>query len=175
MHGEGNGNALQCSCLENPRDRGAWWAAIYGVTQSWTQLKWLSSSSSSSSKDLGTRELAQDCQARRRWGLEFRVSDVFGQRDCYRSVAQSCLTLCNPMDCRIPGFPVLTISEFAQTHVHWVNDAIQPSHSLSPPSPAFSLSQNQDLFQGVGSLHQVAKVLELYHQSFQWIFRVDFL
>ena len=111
MHGEGNGNALQCSCLENPRDRGAWWAAIYGVTQSWTQLKWLSSSSSSSSKDLGTRELAQDCQARRRWGLEFRVSDVFGQRDCYRSVAQSCLTLCNPMDCSIPGFPVLTISQ----------------------------------------------------------------
>ena len=47
--GEGNGNPLQCSCLENPRDRGAWWAAICGVAQSWTQLKWLSSSSSSSS------------------------------------------------------------------------------------------------------------------------------
>ena len=44
--GEGNGNPLQCSCLENPRDGGAWWAAVYGVTQSWTQLKWLSSSSS---------------------------------------------------------------------------------------------------------------------------------
>ena len=44
--GEGNGNPLQCSCLENPRDGGAWWAAIYGVTQSWTRLKWLSSSSS---------------------------------------------------------------------------------------------------------------------------------
>ena len=43
--GEGNGNALQCSCLENPRDGGAWWAAIYGVSQSWTRLKWLSSSS----------------------------------------------------------------------------------------------------------------------------------
>ena len=43
--GEGNGNPLQCSCLENPRDRGAWWAAIYGVTQSWTRLTWLSSSS----------------------------------------------------------------------------------------------------------------------------------
>ena len=47
--GEGNGNPLQCSCLENPRDGGAWWAAIYGVAQSWTGLKWLSSSSSSSS------------------------------------------------------------------------------------------------------------------------------
>ena len=44
---EGNGNPLQCSCLENPRDGGAWWAAIYGVTQSRTRLKWLSSSSSS--------------------------------------------------------------------------------------------------------------------------------
>ena len=47
--GEGNGNPLQCSCLENPRDGGAWWAAVYGVAQSWTQLKRLSSSSSSSS------------------------------------------------------------------------------------------------------------------------------
>ena len=46
--GEGNGNPLQCSCLENPRDGGAWWAAVYGVTQNWTQLKRLSSSSSSS-------------------------------------------------------------------------------------------------------------------------------
>ena len=46
--GEGNGNPLQCSCLENPRDGGAWWAAVYGVAQSWTWLKWLSSSSSSS-------------------------------------------------------------------------------------------------------------------------------
>ena len=48
--GEGNGNPLQCSCLENPRDGGAWWAAIYGVAQSWTRLKWLSSSSSSSNE-----------------------------------------------------------------------------------------------------------------------------
>ena len=48
--GEGNGNPLQCSCLENPRDGRAWWAAIYGVSQSWTRLKWLSSSSSSSNQ-----------------------------------------------------------------------------------------------------------------------------
>ena len=52
--GEGNGNPLQCSCLENPRDGGAWWAAIYGVSQSQTWLKWLSSSSSSSRSSLGT-------------------------------------------------------------------------------------------------------------------------
>ena len=50
--GEGNGNSLQCSCLENPRDRGAWWAAVYGVAQSWTRLKRLNSSSSSSSIDI---------------------------------------------------------------------------------------------------------------------------
>ena len=69
-----------------------------------------------------------------------------------------------------------TISQTAQTPVHWVDDAIQPSHSLSSPSPpAFNLSQHQGLFQWVGSLHQVTKVLELQHQHFQWIFRVDFL
>ena len=67
---------------------------------------------------------------------------------------------------------------FSQVHVHWVSDAIQPSHPLSSPfPPAFSLSQNQDLFQWVSVLHQVAKVLEfhLQHQSFQLIFRTDFL
>ena len=77
-----------------------------------------------------------------------------------------------------PGFPIHhCLSEFAQTHVCWVDDAIQPSHPLSSPSPAFNLSQHQGLFQWVGSSHQVAKILEcqLQHQSFQWIFRVDFL
>ena len=93
-------------------------------------------------------------------------------------VAQSCLTLCDPMDCTMPGFPVHhQLPEPTQTHVHWVGDAIQPSHSLSPPSPAFNLSQNLGLFQWVGSLHQAAKVLEfqLQYQSFQWIFKIDFL
>ena len=68
--------------------------------------------------------------------------------------------------------------EFAQTHIHWVSDALPPSHPLSSPCPpAFNLSQHQGLFQWISSLHQVAKVLEfqLQHQSFQWIFRVDFL
>ena len=84
----------------------------------------------------------------------------------FSSVAQSCLTLCNPMDCSTPGFPVrYQLPELAQTHVHWVSDAIQPSHSLSSPSlPAFNLSQHQGLFQGVSSLHQVAKVLEFQLQ-----------
>ena len=60
----------------------------------------------------------------------------------------------------MPGFSVLPyLLEFAQTHVHWVSDAIQPSHTLLPTSPPFNLSQHQDLFQWVSSLHQVAKVL----------------
>ena len=69
------------------------------------------------------------------------------------------------------------LPELAQTHVLWVGDAIQPSHPLSSSSPAFNLSQNQGLFQWVSSLHQVAKILELQlqHQSFQWILRLDFL
>ena len=82
------------------------------------------------------------------------------------------------MDCSAPGLPVFSLLKLAQTHVPWVSDAIQPSHPLSSPSPtAFSLSQHQGFFQWVGSLHQVARVLELQiqHQSFQWIFRVDFL
>ena len=75
----------------------------------------------------------------------------------------SCVQLCNPLDCSTPGFPVLHyLPEFAQTHVHWVGDAIQPSHPLLSSSPfGFNLSQHQGLFQWVGSLHQVAKVLEL--------------
>ena len=97
----------------------------------------------------------------------------------FSSVAQSCLTLCNLMDCSTPGFPVHhQLLELAQTHVHQVSDDIQPSHPLSSSSPpAFNLSQHQGLFQWVSSLHQVAKVLEfqLQHQSFQWIFRTNFL
>ena len=95
------------------------------------------------------------------------------------SVAQSCQILCSPMDCSTPGLPVhQQLTEFTQTHVHRLGDAIQPSHPLSSPSPpAFSLFQHQGLFKWVYSSHQMAKVLEfqLQHQSFQWIFRADFL
>ena len=95
---------------------------------------------------------------------------------CCYSVTMLCLTLCDPMDCSTPGFPVLQYHpEMAQTHVHWVGDGIQPSHPLSSPSPAFSLSQYQGLLQWFSPSHQVAHVLELWHQSFQWIFRTDFL
>ena len=90
----------------------------------------------------------------------------------------SCVWLCNPMNCSMPGSSVLSLLEFTRVHVYWIGDAIQPSHPLLPPSPsAFHLSHRQGLFQWASSLHQVAKVLELQlqHQSFQWIFRVDFL
>ena len=75
------------------------------------------------------------------------------------SVAQSCLSLCNPMNCGISGFLVLhCLPEFAQTRVHWVDDAIQPSQPLLPPSPpAVNLSQHQGLFQWVGSSHQIGQ------------------
>ena len=76
---------------------------------------------------------------------------------------QSCLTLCDPMDCSTPGFPGLHhLLELVQTHIHWVNDAIQLSHPLSPTSPpVFHLSQHRGLFQWVSSSYQVATVFEL--------------
>ena len=99
--------------------------------------------------------------------------------DQIRSVAQSCLTLCDPMNHSTPGLPVHhQLLEFTQTHVHQVSDAIQPSHPLSSPSPlAPNPSQHQSLFQWVSSLHEVAKVLEfqLWHHSFQRNPRADLL
>ena len=87
----------------------------------------------------------------------------------FSSVAQSCPTLCDPMNCSMPGLPVHhQLPESSQTHVHWVGDAIQPSHPLSSPSPSsHNLSQHQGLFNWVSSSHQVAKVLEfqLQHHS----------
>ena len=82
--------------------------------------------------------------------------------DCRCSVAKSCPTFCNSIYC-MPGSSVLHyLPEFAQIHVHWVDDAIQPSHPLPPLTPfAFNLSHSQDLFQRVNSSHQGAKVLEL--------------
>ena len=82
--------------------------------------------------------------------------------DCWRfPVAKLCPTLCDPMVCSTCPSPTPGVT---QTHVHWVSDAIQPYHSLLSPSPALNLSQHQGLFQWVGSLHQVARVLELQLQ-----------
>ena len=100
------------------------------------------------------------------------------------SSVSACPTLCKPMDCSTPGFPVhYQLPESTQTHVHLDGDAIQPSHLLSSPSPpALNLLKNQGLFKWISSLHQVAKVLDfqLQHQSFQWTpelicFRMDWL
>ena len=115
-----------------------------------------------------------------RWSYSTDLNTQCDQKELqFSSVTQSCLTLCDPMDCSTPSVPVHhQLPEPTQTHVHWVSDAIQPSHPLSSPSPpAFNLFQHQGLFQWVSFLHQVAKVLEfqLQHQSFHWIFRADFL
>ena len=95
------------------------------------------------------------------WTLVVSFTNLFKSNDGWKitklqfsSVAQLYLTLCDPMDCSTPGLHVHhQLPEFTQTHVHWVSDAIQPSHSLSSPSsPAFNLSQHQGLFKWV-SLH----------------------
>ena len=95
------------------------------------------------------------------WKKSMTVPQKLKRKLPFSSVAQSYPTLCDPTDCNTPGFPVHhQLPEFTQTHVHWVGDAIQPSHPLSSPSPpTFNLSQHQGLFQWVSSSHQVAKVL----------------
>ena len=97
----------------------------------------------------------------------------------YSVQSLSVYTLCGPMNCSTPGLPVHhQHPEFTQTHVHWVGDAIQPSHPLLSPSPhVLNLAQHQGLFKQVSSSHQVAKVLkfQLQHQSFQWTSRTDLL
>ena len=96
----------------------------------------------------------------------------------FSSVAQSYSTLCDPMDCSTPGLPVHhQLLEFTQTRVHWVGDAIQPSHPVSSPSPpAFSLYQHQGFFQESQFFASGGPSLDQFqHQSFQWIFRTNFL
>ena len=90
----------------------------------------------------------------------------------------SCLMLCNPMDCSTPGLPVPHhFLEFAQVHLHCIGDAIQLAHPRMPSSHStLNLSQHQGLFHWVNCLYQMTKILEFQfqHQSFQWVFRVDF-
>ena len=105
------------------------------------------------------------------WGLAEGPMLILWLQLCC-SVDQSCLALCDPVDCSTPSSPVLHhLPEFAETQVPWVHDAIQPFGPLSSPSPpAFNPSQDQGFSQWLGSSHQVAKVLELQppHQSLQW-------
>ena len=120
-------------------DREAWCAAVHEVAKSQTQLS--------------------------DW-TELKELHLFFTSGGGGLVAKACLTLVTPsMDSNTPVFPVLHyLLKFAQTQVHWVSDAIQPSHPLSSSSPALNLSHHQGLFQWVGFLHQVAKVLELQLQ-----------
>ena len=164
--GERNGKLLQYSWLGNLMDRGIWWATVHGATKE----------SGTIHDNAATNQFFQYYLLKRLsplYILSFLSSIQFS------SVAQSCLTLCDPMDCSTPGLPVHhQLLEFTQTHVHWAGDGIQPSHPLlSPSSLAFNLSQHQGLFKWVSSSHQVAKLLEfqLQHQFFQWTFRNDLL
>ena len=123
------------------------------------------------------------------WGHQYKVifcanrssahSSPSDQYNTVSSVTESCLTLCEPMNCSTPGLPVHhQLPEFTQTHVHRVGDAIQQPHPLSSPSPpAPNPSQHQNLFQWVNSSHEVTKVLEfqLQHHSFQRTPRADLL
>ena len=97
----------------------------------------------------------------------------------YILVTQSCLTLCDPMNHSIPGLPAHhQLPEITQTHLHRVNDGIQPSHPQSSPSPpALNPSQHQSLFQWVNTSHEVVKVLEFQfqHHSLQRNPRADLL
>ena len=183
-------NTLQYCCLEKPPDKEAWQATVYRVSKSWARPKWPCTHRC---------KIFLPVAALRQWDLSMKGAQLLGlwgpwqhkvcrDMDCLcprsygphcSSVTQLCPTSCDTVDCSTPRFPVYhQLLELTQSHVHWIGDAIQPSHPLSSPSPpAFNLSQHQGLLQGVSFMHQVAKVLEfqLQHQSFQWIFRTDFL
>ena len=203
-HGERNVNSLQYSCLENAMNRVQ---SAHRVAKNQTQLInqrfWESGAGKMNHcksfvplsilfGDALILSLALEVPAPRApWWilllkdlgllalLSLLVSDFLESVVSVSSVSQSCLTLCDPMNLSTPGLLVHhQLPEFTQTPVHWVGDAIQPSHPLSSPSPpALNLSQHQGLFKWVSSSHQVAKVLEfqLQHQSFQWTPRTDLL
>ena len=128
--------------------------------------------------------VAQGAQLRALWwsgwvGWRSQRVGIYVKVQFSSVLSLSCVWLCDLMDSSTPGLPVHhQLTELTQTHIHWVNDAIQTSHPLSSPSPpTYNLSRHQGLFQWVSSSHQVDKVLEfqLQHQSFQWLFRTDFL
>ena len=148
-HGEGNGTPLQYSCLENPMDGGAWKAAVHGETKGWTRLsdftftfhfraleKEMATHSSAlawripGAGEPGGLPSMGSHRVRHDWSALAAVTVVIA--DQIRSVAQSCPTLRDPMNCSTPGLPVHhQLPEFTQTHVHQVGDAIQPSRPLS--------------------------------------------
>ena len=160
--------AKLCPTLCKPMDCNPLGSSAHGISQA-RILEWVAISFSRGSS-----------QPRDRTYIFCLAGGFFTTEPPGKPLSQfSRVRLCNPMDSSMPGFPVHHQPlELAQSHVHRVSDAIQPSHPLSSASPpAFNLSQHHGLFQWVSSLHQVAKVLELQlqHQPFQRTFRTDFL
>ena len=167
----------------HPMDRSPPGSPVHGILQAWI-LEWVDNSFSRGSS--WPRDQIQVS-----WQILYHLNHQGSPIVAYillnwkfssvlfSSVTQSCLTLWDPINRSTPGLPVhLQLPEFTQTHAHWVDDAIQPSHPLSSPSPpAPNPSKHQGLFQWVNSSHEVAKVLEfqLQHQSIQWTPRTDLL
>ena len=152
--------AQSCPTLCNPMDCSLIGSSVHGILQA-IVLEWIAISFSRGSSQPRTRTRVSHI-------VDFThivalPSEPPGIEHQFSSVAQLCLTLCDPMNCSTPGLPVHhQLPEFTQTHVHRVSDAIQPPHPQSSPSPpAPNPSQHQSLFQGVNSSHEVVKVLEL--------------
>ena len=146
--GEGNGNLLQYSCLENSMDRGTWQASVHGVTR--VRHDWVTKPPPPLIKTTNIILLSIDCNFKAENDIDLHRMNIIYWIICtssvqFSSVTQSSPTLCNPMDCSTPGFPVHhQFPELTQTHVHQVGDAIQTSHPLlSPSPPAFNPSQHQ--------------------------------
>ena len=187
MHESESEVAQSCPTLCNPKDCSLPGSSIHGIFQARVLECVAIAFSNLVIKQQQTPETERFAQClpqfkiaglpqRGRWLCRQRGTYAFWHQ--FSSVSQSCLTLCDPTDCSLPGFPVHhQLLELTQTRVHWICDAIQPSHPLSFSSPpTFNLSPHQPLFQWVSSLHQLVKVLEFqlqHHQSFHWIFRTD--
>ena len=137
--GEGKDCLLQYSGLENSMD----WI-VHAVPKSWTQLSNFHFTSLLLLQSTGSRACRLiSCSL---WAQ--LPQGMWNPPSCCCSVTKSCPALCNPMDYSVIGFPVLhCLLKFSQIHIHGISDAIQPSHPLSPPSPALNLSQNEGLFQ----------------------------
>ena len=143
-----------------PMDHSLPGSSVHGIFPA-RILEWVTMFSSKSFPDPGIKSTSPASPALQMDSLLLSHWGNYIPNNQFSSVAQSCLTLCDPMDCNMPGLPIHhQLLELDQTHVHQVGDAILPSHPLSSLSPpAFNLSQHQGLFQGVTCSHQVAKVL----------------
>ena len=166
--------------LCDPMDCSLPGSSVHGIFQA-IVLEWIAISfSRGSSWPRGSNPGLPHCR-QKLYCLSHQRSPIYKllKLNQFSSVAKSYWTFWDPMNNSMPGLPVYhKLSEFIQTHVHRVGDAIQPSHPLSPPSPtAPNPSQHQGHFQWVNSSHEVAKVLEfqLQHQSLQWTPRTDLL